>query len=66
MPSTRRQKAKTTISKGMDMISDVENMDIKLGNENANLFEREPSDVIGKSENHCVIESGSQFRGNHS
>ena len=41
-------------------------MDVILGNENINLIERELSDVIGNSENYLDIESGSQFRGNHS
>ena len=46
------------------MMSDFENMDVILGNESTILNERELSDVIGNSENHCDIESGSQFRVN--
>ena len=65
MPSPRRQKAKARTSREMDMMSDVENMDVILENENNNLIERELSDVIDNSENHCDIESGSQFGGNH-
>ena len=56
MHSTRRQKAKARKSREM---SDFDNMDVILGNENTNLLERELSDVIGNSENHCDIESGS-------
>ena len=63
MPSTRRQKAKTRKSGEMDVMSDFENMDVVLGNENTNFIERELSDVIGNPENHCNIESGSHFRG---
>ena len=32
MPSTRHQKAKTRKSREMDMLSDIENMDVMLGN----------------------------------
>ena len=41
----------------MDMMSDFENMDVKLGSNNVNPIERELSNVIGNSENHCDIES---------
>ena len=61
MPSTRREKAKARKSRKMDFMSDFENMDVLLGNENTNLIERELSDVIGNSENHCNVESGSKF-----
>ena len=64
MPSTRRQKVKTRKSREMDMMSDFENMDVILGNENKSLIERELPEVIGNSENHCDIESGSQLRRN--
>ena len=36
-----------------------------LGNDNVNPIERELSNVIGNSENHCGIESNSQFRENN-
>ena len=65
MPSTRRQKAKATKTREMDMMSDFENMDVVLGNENTNPIERELSVVIGSLENHCDIESNSQFRGDY-
>ena len=50
----------------MDMMSDFEKMDRTLGNENTNFLERELSDVMENSENHCDIESSSRFRVNHS
>ena len=42
MPSTRRQKAKARRSREMDMLSDYDNLDVMLGNENNNPIEREP------------------------
>ena len=48
------------------MMSDFENKNVIFGNENTNSIERELSDVIGNSENHCDIESNAQFTGNHS
>ena len=47
-------------------MSDFENMDIMLGNGNANTIEREFSNVIGSSENHCDAESNLQSRENDS
>ena len=46
----------------MDMMSDFENLDVIFGNNNVNPIERELSNVIGKSESHCDIESNSQPR----
>ena len=40
MPSTRRQKAKARKSREMDMMSDFDNMDVIIGNENTNPIER--------------------------
>ena len=34
MPSTRRQKAKARRSREMDILSDYDNLDVMLGNEN--------------------------------
>ena len=48
----------------MDMMSDFENMEIILGNGNINPIEREFSNVIGNSENHCDSEFISQNREN--
>ena len=36
MPSIRRRKAKARKSREMDMMSDSDNLDIMLGNENIN------------------------------
>ena len=49
MPSTRRQKAKARKSREMDMLSDIENMDVMLGNANNNPIERELVDAIEQS-----------------
>ena len=65
MPSTRRQKAKARKTREMDMMSDCENMDVLLGNENTKPSERELSVVVRNLENHCDIESNSQFRGKY-
>ena len=48
------------------MMSDFENMDIMLGNGNANTIERELSNVIGSSGNYCDAESNFQSRENDS
>ena len=50
----------------MDMMSDFENMDVMLGNDNANAIERELSNVIGNSDNHCDAASNLQSRENDS
>ena len=49
MPSTRRQKAKTRKSREMDMMSDMDNLDVMLGNGSENPIERELTEVIEKS-----------------
>ena len=49
MPSTRRQKAKARKSREMDMLSDIENMDVMLGNASNNPIERELVDAIEQS-----------------
>ena len=41
MPSTSRQKAKARKTREMDMMSDMDNLDVMLGNGNNNLIERE-------------------------
>ena len=48
------------------MMSDFENMDVMLGNDNAQAIERDLSNVIGNSENHCDAESNLQSRKNDS
>ena len=52
MPSTRRQKAKARKSREMDMLSDFENLDVMLGNENGNPIERELAEAIDQSSAH--------------
>ena len=49
MPSTRRQKAKARKSRELDMMSDVDNLDILLGNPGENPIERELADAIEQS-----------------
>ena len=44
------------------MMSDFENMDVMLGNDNANAIEKELSNVIGNAESHCDNESNLQAR----
>ena len=52
MPSTRRQKAKARKSREMDMMSDFENLDVMLGNDNNNPIERELAEAIDQSSAH--------------
>ena len=52
MPSTRRQKAKPRRSREMDTMSDFENLDVMLGNENNYPIERELADAIDQSSVH--------------
>ena len=49
MPSTRRQKAKTRKSREMDMMSDIDNLDVMLGNGSENPIERELTEAIEQS-----------------
>ena len=67
MPSTRRQKAKARKSREMVMLSDFDNMDVMIGNENTNPIERELSNAIQESSVLGGIESNtyprSEFRG---
>ena len=44
----------------MDMMSDFENMDVMIGNENINPIEQELSNMIGNAENNQDIESNLQ------
>ena len=43
------------------MVSDFENMDVMIGNENTNPIERELSNMIGNVENNQDIESNPQY-----
>ena len=49
MPSTRRQKAKARKSRELDRMSDIENLDIMLGNSGENPIERELAEAIEQS-----------------
>ena len=49
MPSTRRQKARARKSREMDMMSDMDNLDVMLGNGNSNPIERELAEAIDQS-----------------
>ena len=64
MRSTRKQKAEARKSREMDMMSDLENLDVMLGNDDANAIERELSNGIGNSENHYDTGSNVQSREN--
>ena len=46
MPSTKRQKAKASKSRELDMLSDYGNMDVMLGDGNSNSIERELDSLI--------------------
>ena len=57
MPSTRRQKAKARKSREMDILSDIENMDVMLGNGDSNPIEKDLADAIEQSSVQGDIES---------
>ena len=46
----------------IDMMSDFENMNVILGSDNVNPFERDLSKVIGNAEKHCDNEVNLQAR----
>ena len=62
MPSTRRQRAKARKSREMDMMSDMDNLDIMIGNGSENPLERELADVIDQSSVHGNIEANTHQR----
>ena len=66
MPSTRKQKAKARKSREMDMMSDFENLDVMLGNDNNNPIEKELADAIDQSSTHgdadANVYQGSEYR----
>ena len=66
MPSTRRQKAKSRRSREMDIMSDFENLDVMLGNENDYPIERELADAIDQSSVHgdadTNVYQGNEYR----
>ena len=67
MPSTRGQKAKARNSREMDMMSNMDNLDVMLGNGNSNPIEREVAVAIEQSSVQGDIETDlhqrSDYRG---
>ena len=57
MPSTRRQKAKASKSRELDMLSDYGNMDIMLGEGTSNSIQRELDGLIKVPERHRDFQS---------
>ena len=66
MPSTRRQKAKARKSRELDMMSDINNLDIMLGNPGENPIERELADAIEQSSVQGDYEANEYQRNNYS
>ena len=64
MPSKRRQKAKARKSRELDMMSDIDNLDIMLGNSGENPKERELAEAIEQSSVQGDIEAN-EYRGNN-
>ena len=62
MPSTRRQKAKARKSREMDMMSDFNNLDVMLRNENINPTERQLPDAIEPSSAHEDADTNTYHR----
>ena len=60
--STRTEEAKARMSREMDMISDFDNIDVKIGNENTNTIENELANAIEESSVFGDIESNMQPR----
>ena len=65
MPSTRRQKAKARKSREMDMMSDIENLDVMLGNGNEISIERELADAIEQSSSQGGYETNEFHEANY-
>ena len=61
MPSTRIGKAKARKSREMDMLSDLKNVDVMLGNGNDNPIERELADANEQSSVQGDIESNTHL-----
>ena len=62
MPSTRRQKAKARKSGETDILSDIDNLDVMLGNGDSNPIEREFADAIEQSSVQGDTESNTHLR----
>ena len=66
MPSTRRQKAKARKLRELDMMSDIDNLDIMLGNSGENPIEWELADAIEQSSVQGDYEANEYRRNNYS
>ena len=66
MPSTRTQKAKAKKSRENDLLSDFDNMDVVLDDENSNPIKKELANTINGSASHSDTEASSNNRGNSS
>ena len=66
MPSTRRQKAKARKSREMDIMSDIDNLDVMLGNGSENPIEKELADAIEQSSVQADYEGNEYQRNNYS
>ena len=62
MPSTRRRKAKARKSREMDMLSDIDKLDVMLGNGDSNPIERQLADATEQSSVQGDIESNTHPR----
>ena len=62
MPSTRHQKAKARKSGETDILSDIDNLDVMLGNGDSNPIEREFADAIEQSSVQGDTESNTHLR----
>ena len=60
MPSTRRQKVKSRKSRELDILSDIEHMDILIGNSDTNSIERELRNVYNSIQ--CSSYQANDFR----
>ena len=65
MPSTSRQNAKARKSRETDMMSDFDNLDVMIGNENINSFDRELAVAIEQSLVQGDTESNMNQRNEH-
>ena len=66
MTSTRRQKAKARKSREIHMMSDFDNLDVMLGNENNNPIEREITDAVEQSSAHKDADTNTYHRNEYS
>ena len=65
MPSTRRQKAKARKSREKDMMSDIDNLYVMLGNGNESPIERKLADAIEQSSTQGGYETNESHEANY-